>query len=151
MTIPLVELRVFAPVQTAVLRQQVRASELSRVVPDFCGRVWKTLRAQGIQGGRNVAVYLDGAIHLEAGVEVSGQFAEQDGGVRSATPSGRRAVFTHYGPYGELGSAHAGVREWAKKTGHKLTGPNWEVYGHWQEAWNGDPSLIRTDVCYSVA
>jgi hypothetical protein len=29
-----------------------------------------------------------------------------------------------------------------------LAGPNWEVYGHWQDEWNSDPSKIRTDVFY---
>jgi effector-binding domain-containing protein len=135
----------------AVVRRQVPASDLSRVVPESCGRVWKTLRAQGIKGGRNVALYWDGAIRLEAGVEVVGAFTEQDDVVRSATPGGRVAVVAHFGPYGRLGDAHAAVRNWAKTNGHRLAGPNWEIYGHWQEEWNSDPSLIRTDVCYAVA
>lgn len=147
----LVELHELTPLPLAVLRQQVRPQDLSRVVPDCCGRVWKTLRAQGVRGGRNVAVYWDGAIRLEAGVEALGQFTEADGVVRSATPGGRVAVATHFGPYGNLGQAHAAVREWSKATGHTLAGPNWEIYGHWQDAWNTNPSMIRTDVCYQVA
>lgn len=144
-----VQLQDLAPTPVAVLRRQVRASELARVVPECCGEVWKTLRAQGLKGGRNVAVYWDGAIRLEAGVEALGPFTEQDGVVRSATPGGRVAVVTHFGPYSGLGQAHAAVREWSKTTGHRL-GPNWEIYGHWQDAWNRDPSLIRTDVFYQV-
>ena len=150
MTSLLVELRDVAPTPLAVVRQQVRASELSRVVPDCCGRVWKTLRAQGAQGGRNVAVYWDGAIRLEAGVEALGPFTEADGVVRSATPGGTVALVKHLGPYSGLGQAHAAVHDWAKTTGHELAGPKWEIYGHWQDAWNTDPSLIRTDVCYQV-
>jgi hypothetical protein len=23
---------------------------------------------------------------------------------------------------------------------------SWEIYGHWEESWNTDPSKIRTDV-----
>jgi len=145
-----VELHDLAPAPLAVVRRQVPASDLARVVPECCGRVWKTLRAQGAQPGRNVAVYWDGAIRLEAGVEVLGPFAEQDGVVRSATPGGAVAVVTHLGPYGSLGQAHAAVREWSKATGRRLAGPNWEIYGHWQDIWNADPSLIRTDVCYQV-
>jgi hypothetical protein len=30
----------------------------------------------------------------------------------------------------------------------QLAGPNWEIYGHWQNEWNKDPSQIRTDVYY---
>jgi effector-binding domain-containing protein len=97
-----------------------------------------------------VAVYWDGAIRLEVGVEVAEPFTEQDGVVRSTTPGGRVALVTHLGPYAGLGRAHAAVREWAKTSGHRLAGPNWEIYGHWQNAWNADPSLIRTDVCYQV-
>jgi len=145
-----VELRDLLPTALAVLRRQVPASDLAHVVPECCGRVWKTLRAQGAQPGRNVAVYWDGAIRLEAGAEVLGPFTEQDGVVRSATPGGRVAVVTHLGPYGRLGEAHAAVRDWAKASGHELADPNWEIYGHWLDAWNADPSLIRTDVCYEV-
>ena len=145
-----VELHDLAPAPLAVVRLQVPASDLARMVPECCGRVWKTLRAQGAQAGRNVAIYWDGAIRLEAGVEVVGAFTEQDGVVRSATPGGRVAVVTHLGPYGSLGQAHAAVREWSQATDHRLAGPNWEIYGHWQDAWNADPSLIRTDVCYKV-
>ena len=146
-----VQLHDLPPTPLAVLRRQVRASELARVVPECCGRVWKTLRAQGVRGGRNVAVYWDGAIRLEAGVEMVAPFTEQDGVVRSATPGGRIAIVTHLGPYSGLGQAHVTVREWARTSGHRLAGPNWEIYGHWQEAWNTDPSLIRTDVCYGIA
>ena len=145
-----VQLHDLAPAPLAVLRRQVRPSDLARVVPECCGQVWKALRAQGVQGGRNIAVYWDGAIRLEAGVEALGPFTEQDGVVRSATPGGRVAVVNHFGPYGSSGNAHAAVREWSKTTGHRLAGPNWEIYGHWQDAWNSDPTLIRTDVCYQV-
>lgn len=134
----------------AVVRRTVQASELARVVPECCGHVWKTLQARGVRGGRNVAVYWDGAIRLEAGVEIAGPFNEENGVVRSTTPGGRVAVVTHLGPYSQLGRAHAAVREWAKTKGQRLAGPNWEIYGHWQDAWNADPSLIRTDVCYLV-
>jgi effector-binding domain-containing protein len=34
--------------------------------------------------------------------------------------------------------------------GYRLTGPSWEIYGHWQPEWNSDPSQIRTDVFYQV-
>jgi len=146
----LVHLDDVLPTALAVVRRTVPATELPRVVPECCGRVWKTLQAQSVKGGRNVAVYWDGAIRLEAGVEVVGPFTEENGVVRSATPGGRVAVVTHLGPYAGLGRAHAAVREWARTRGHRLSGPNWEVYGHWQNAWNTDSSLIRTDVCYQV-
>ena len=30
-------------------------------------------------------------------------------------------------------------------------GPSWEIYGHWRDEWNRDPSKIRTDVFYLLA
>lgn len=112
-----VELHDLAPVPLAVLRQQVRAADLSRVVPDYCGRVWKTLRAQSAQAGRNVAVYWDGAIRLEAGVEALGPFTEEDGVVRSV----HRA--------GAWRSSHIWVRTtaWGKRMLQCVNGPRHAV------------------------
>jgi effector-binding domain-containing protein len=61
------------------------------------------------------------------------------------------ATTTHHGPYGRLNEAHDGIRSWCHENGYTLAGPNWEVYGHWQDDWNSDPSRIRTDVFYLVA
>src|SRR3954464_13880737 len=146
------EVRVERPgvIPLAVVRRQVSPAELSRVVPECCGLVWNALRAQGIRGGRHVAVYWDGSIRLEVGVELPGEFVEQDGVVHSATPAGAAASTTHFGPYHGLRPAHDAVREWCKANGHRLAGPSWEVYGHWLPDWDADPSLIRTDVFYQV-
>jgi effector-binding domain-containing protein len=135
----------------AVVRRRVPASELSRVVPECCGHVWQVMRAQNAKAGRNVALYWDDAIRLEAGVEALGPFVERDDVVRSATPGGLVVAVTFFGPYSGLGAAHAAIRDWAKGDSQRLEGPNWEIYGHWQDTWNTDPSLIRTDVCYQVA
>ena len=132
----------------AVVRRQARQSELSRLVPELCGLVWNVLRAQQIKGGRHIAVYWDGSIRLEVGVELSVPFVEQDGVVRSATPAGMVAWVTHLGPYGGLGAAHEAIRQWCKSQNHRFAGPQWEIYGHWLKAWDEDPSQIRTDVFY---
>jgi len=135
----------------AVIRRQARQSELSRLVPELCGRVWKTVRAQDAKGGRHVAIYWDAAIRLEVGVELESVFEERDDVVRSATPAGAVAWTTHLGPYGGLGAAHDAVRHWCDANKHKLVGPSWEIYGHWLPEWNADPSRIRTDVFYLVS
>jgi effector-binding domain-containing protein len=132
----------------AVVRRQARQSELSRLVPELCGLVWNVLRAQQIKGGRHVAVYWDGNIRLEVGVELSVPFVERDGVVRSATPAGMVAWVTHFGPYGGLGAAHEAIRQWCKSQNHRFAGPQWEIYGHWLKEWDSDPSQIRTDVFY---
>jgi hypothetical protein len=133
----------------AVVRRLARPQELSKVVPDACGTVWGVVRARQIPGaGRHVAVYLDGQINLEVGVELDAPFAGHGEVVGSATPAGLVATTTHYGPYGQLHQAHQAIRSWCQGNGYALAGPNWEVYGHWQDEWNGDPSKIRTDVYY---
>lgn len=82
----------------AVLRRQVSPSDLGPALQAGCGAVWAELRAQGLRGGRNVAVYRDERITLEAGVEVDGALLERAGVVRSETPAGLVASVTHFGP-----------------------------------------------------
>jgi effector-binding domain-containing protein len=135
-------------VRLAVIRRQARQSELSRVVPECCGLVWNQVRAQHAKGGRHVAIYWDGSIRLEVGVELDGPFTEQGDVVLSATPAGEAATTTHFGPYGNLGAAHDAVQGWVRANQRQLAGPSWEIYGHWLPEWNSDPSKIRTDVFY---
>ena len=107
------------------------------------------VRAQQVPGaGRHVAVYLDGQINLEVGVELDAPFAGYGEVVGSATPAGLVATTTHYGPYGRLHKAHEAIRLWCRNNGHTLAGPNWEIYGHWKDEWNSDPSKICTEVFY---
>lgn len=133
----------------AVVRRQAPSQDLSKVVPDACGTVWGVVRAQQIPGaGRHVAVYLDGRINLEVGVELDAPFAGYGEVVGSVTPAGLVATTTHYGPYGQLHQAHDAIRSWCQNNGYTLAGPNWEIYGHWKDEWNSDPTKIRTDVFY---
>jgi effector-binding domain-containing protein len=133
----------------AVVRRRASLPELSKVVPEACGTVWNVLRAQRVAGaGRHVALYRDDQINLEVGAEVPTPFAGHGEVVGSAIPSGPVAATTHYGPYNQLGDAHKAICDWCRANGYKPVGPNWEVYGHWQDEWNKDPSQIRTDVYY---
>ena len=129
----------------AVVRRRASARELSTVVPAACGHVWTLVRAHNVdRPGRHVAVYLDGVINLEVGVEVTNAFVGTDDVVRSATPGGRVATTVHIGLYGGLGRAHAAILAWCTEHGHALAGPSWEIYGHWTD----DPAQLRTDVFY---
>jgi effector-binding domain-containing protein len=133
----------------AVVSRRAGLQELSKVVPDACGAVWNVVRSQQVTGaGRHVAVYLDDQINLEVGVELNAPFPGYGEVVGSATPAGPVAATTHYGPYGLLREAHKAIRQWCGKNGHTLAGPNWEVYGHWKDEWNSDPTKISTDVYY---
>ena len=133
----------------AVVRLRAGREELPKVVPAACGKAWAALRALQVTGaGRHVALYLDDQINLEVGVELDAPFADHGEVVASALPKGPVATVTHLGPYGGLGKAHRAIRDWCAEHGHALAGPNWEIYGHWQEEWNRDPARIRTDVFF---
>ncbi len=150
---PLSEVQVIqsGSIPLAVVRRQARASELATAIPEGCGVVWSFVRARQLRAGRNVAVYWDGTIRLEVGVEMIESFPDGGDVVRSATPAGRAASVVHFGPYNQLGVAHQAIRDWCSAHNLQLAGPNWEVYGHWQNDWNADPSRIRTDVFYQLA
>jgi effector-binding domain-containing protein len=133
----------------AVVRRCAKSQDLSKVVPNGCGTVWSVVRSQQIPGaGRHIAIYLDGQINLEVGVELDAPFGGHGEVVSSSTPSGPVAATTHLGPYGQLHQAHDAIRQWCASNGYALAGPNWEIYGHWQDEWNSDPSKITTDVYY---
>lgn len=138
------------PTYTAVIKSRVRHQELSKFVPAACGEVWSFVRAAGLpKPGRHVALYLgDGQESVEVGAEVGEQFAGNDRIQCSRLPAGRVATTVHFGPYARLGEAHTAIREWCAQHGHRLSTISWEIYGHWQESWNADPSKIRTDVFY---
>jgi effector-binding domain-containing protein len=136
----------------AVVRRRVAPRELSKVVPEGCGLVWKAVKAAQVKdAGRHVAVYRDGGdglVNVEVGVEVGDAFPGRDEVVGSVIPAGETATVTHFGPYGRLGDAHQAIRQWCAAEGRTLAGVNWEVYGHWLDEWNNDPSKIRTDIFY---
>jgi effector-binding domain-containing protein len=136
----------------AVVRRRVSPGELSKVIPEACGLVWGVVKAAHVKdAGRHVVVYRDageGTLDIEVGVEVGTPFPGCDEVVGSVTSTGDAATVTHFGPYRRLGEAHQAIREWGATQGRTLAGPNWELYGHWRNEWNNDPSKICTDVFY---
>jgi effector-binding domain-containing protein len=134
---------------TAVVRDRVQSRELSRFVPTACGEVWSFVRSASLpKPGRHVALYLDAQGTVEVGAEVSEPFVGNDRVHCSQLPPGRVATTVHFGPYQRLSEAHTKIRQWCAEHGHLLTGISWEIYGHWDESWNTNPSEIRTDVFY---
>jgi effector-binding domain-containing protein len=144
-----IELANSEPTLTAVVRDRVHPRELSRFVPAACGEVWSFIRSAGLpRPGRHLALYLDTQGSVEVGAEVSEPFVSHDRVQCSQLPPGRVATAAHFGPYARLSEAHAGIRQWSAEHGHRLSNICWEIYGHWEESWNADPSKIRTDVFY---
>src|SRR5438105_12654152 len=115
-----VKVALLPAVPVAVVRRQARASELSKVVPELCGVVWSSIRSRGFKGGRHVAIYWDGAIRLEVGVEMIEPIPDDGDVVRSATPAGRTASVAHLGPYQQLGAAHKAIVDWCAAHNQKL-------------------------------
>ena len=151
MAVSAVRVEQLQSIPLAVVRRQVQSSQLAGVIPRYCGVVWDVVRAQHVKAGRHVAIYWDGTIRLEVGVELFGTLGEHPDVVPSATPAGPVASVTYLGPYGGLGAAHAAIREWCRAHNRQPAGPNWEIYGHWLSEWDSDPSQIRTDVCYLLS
>ena len=143
----IIRLENFPPTPTAVVRRRADKRDLPRLIPESCGLVWNTMRSQQIKGaGRHIALYLDNQINLEVGVELDSPFPGHAEVVPSSLPAGPVAATTHLGPYPQLHRAHEAIRDWCKSHNHTPAGPQWEIYGHWQDSWNNDPSQIRTDV-----
>jgi effector-binding domain-containing protein len=141
-----IELTESKPIITAVIRSRVPTAELPRFVPAACGEVWSFFRSAGLKRpGRHLALYLEDGM-VEVGAEVSEPFAGNERIHCSQLPGGAVAATVHFGPYPHLKDAHAAIREWCSSTGHRFSGASWEIYGHWEESWNADPSKIRTDV-----
>ena len=146
-----VELANSAATLTAVVRDCVPPGGLPQFVPAACGEVWSFVRAAGLpKPGRHVALYLDAQGSVEVGAEVSAPFAGNDRVHCSQLPAGRVATTVHFGPYLRLFEAHDRIRQWCAGHGHRLAGISWEIYGHWEESWNANPSQIRTDVFYRL-
>jgi effector-binding domain-containing protein len=141
-----ITLAIAEPILTAVIRDRVQADDLSKFVPAACGEVWAFVRSAGLpRPGRHTALYLEKGL-VEVGAEVSKPFVGNDRILCSQLPGGRVATTTHFGPYSRLGGAHAEIRRWGAEHGHRRSGVCWEIYGHWEESWNTDPAMIRTDV-----
>jgi effector-binding domain-containing protein len=141
-----IELRDSKPITTAVIRSRVPARELAQFVPAACGEVWSFIRSAGLpRPGRHLAMYLDNGF-VEVGAEVSERITGNERIHCSQLPGGAVATTVHFGPYGRLGEAHAAIRDWCTRHGRRFSGTSWEIYGHWEESWNNDPSKIRTDV-----
>jgi hypothetical protein len=146
-----IELTRVEPVQTAVVRDCVKPEDLARFVPAACGEVWSFIRGPGLPApGRHLALYLDDQGSVECGVEVAAPFTGNGRIVCSQLLGGLVAATPHFGSYRLLCEAHRAVRKWCADHGHRMSGVSWELYGHWKEEWNSDPSKIRTDVYYLV-
>lgn len=134
----------------AVVRRRAAQDQIPGVVQEACGVVWNAIKASGVKGGRQVAVYLgssNGQVDMEIGAEVGDGFRHGEV-IVSTIPPGEVVTATHFGQYSKMEAAHSAIRDWCAANHRTLAGPSWEIYGHWEKDWNTNPAKIRTDVYY---
>jgi effector-binding domain-containing protein len=130
------------PRQLAAARGTASRADLSRTIITLLDTVWPVLRDQHVQTGHNVVMYFGGLAHIEAGVEVFGDFADAGNVRHSQTPPGPAVTTAHWGEYSEMAGAYAALQRWCAENGRQQTGTSWELYGDWAE----DPQQRRTDI-----
>ena len=147
-----VHLEQFPGKPLAVVKRQANSrQQVGAIIQKACGDVWNVVKSQRIAGaGRHVTVYLDQNFNLEIGVELETPFGGFGDVIGSSLPAGNVATTTHFGPYPLLANAHQAIQQWCAAQQIELAGPCWEIYGHWLDEWNHDPSKIRTDIYYPV-
>jgi effector-binding domain-containing protein len=145
-----------SPQPLAAARGRGTAQDLAARLFALLDEVWEYLRAnpQVKHEGLNVFLHLDKdgqdllhtaqGLPIEAGVKVIAPFESTGKVFCSATPGGMVATVAHIGPYEKLSEAHSAVRTWCQDNHRPIAGPNWEVYGHWNE----EPEKLRTKVFY---
>ena len=102
------------PRQLAVARGGASRAELSRTILKLLDKVWPVLRGQRVKTGHNVVVYFGGLAHIEAGVEVFGEFVDAGDVRHSQTPAGPVVTTAHWGEYSEMAGAYAALAGWCE-------------------------------------
>jgi effector-binding domain-containing protein len=54
---------------------------------------------------------------------------------------------THVGPYDRMAETYRAIEAYVHEHGLRISGPSWEVYGHWSD----DPAKLRTDIYFTIA
>jgi hypothetical protein len=135
------------PRPLAAVRGAASRVELGGTILKLLDTVWPVLRGQHVPTGHNVVVYHGGLEHIEAGVEVLGDFVDAGDVRHSQTPAGQAVTTTHWGEYSEMAGAYAALERWCAANGRQQTGTSWEIYGDWAD----DPQQRRTDIYLLLA
>jgi len=131
----------------AAVRGGASRADLGPTILKLLDKVWPVLRGQHVKTGHNVVMYFGGLAHIEAGVEVFGDFVDVGDVRHSQTPAGPAVTTAHWGEYSEMAGAYAALAQWCAANGRDQSGTSWEVYGDWAD----DPEQRRTDVYLLLA
>jgi effector-binding domain-containing protein len=137
----------------AAARGRARRENLLEVAFPLADKAWEFIREHPEipQPGINIWLYLpEGTgeeFTVKVGAEVHKTFDSTGPVVCSQTPGGNVVRTLHVGPYSGIPNAHQAIRAWCKEQQFPLAGPNWEVYGHWEE----DESRLETEILYLLA
>src|SRR5438445_8454877 len=105
------------PRQLAAMRGATSRAELPRTILKLLDTVWPVLRGQHVQTGHNVVLYFGGLAHIEAGVEVFGDFIDAGGVRHSQTPAGPAGTTTPWGAHCEMAGAYGALEVWCAANG----------------------------------
>ena len=155
------EVRDAAPAITAAVRVWRTFGDLPAAFAELLPRVAERVaELGGAIAGPPYARYhvvVDGRIDVEIGAPivapVPGLVALA--GVEPGTvgvsrlPGGHVAVHTHVGPYPTLGDGWRRAETWLAETGHRTSGPAWEVYVDDPDLV--DPEHLRTEIVFPLA
>jgi effector-binding domain-containing protein len=148
---PGVRIATVQAVPIAAVRLSTTIGELGTSIRRGLDQVWPQIKDRS---GLNVVMYhaseptgLGRVFEIETGVQVPADFQPTEPVYMTLTPAGRVVTAAHFGPYDQMMAAYRAIDGFVAREGIRLTGPSWEVYGHWNE----DPAKLRTDIYFPVA
>ncbi|MGD9959395.1 GyrI-like domain-containing protein [Nocardioides sp.] len=119
------------PQITAVRRAHVPTSELA----SFLGRAYATVASEITSLGREIVgppfgryVPTSDGFDVEAGFPVDRPMTPGHQVEQGQLPGGPAVALLHVGPYDEVGTAYATVRQWMSEHQVEATGDPWECY-----------------------
>jgi len=148
---PNVRVETTVPRQLAAVRMHTTRPGLPKAIREGLDKVWPQIKDRS---GLNVVLYhpsgpdgLGEEFDIETGVEVPAGFTPSAPVYLATTPGGRVVTAAHFGPYDRMMDTYRAIDAYVREHGLRMTGPSWEVYGHWSD----DPAKLRTDIFFPIA
>jgi effector-binding domain-containing protein len=128
---------------TAVVRATTEFANLATTIRRTLDQVYAFLPTADLKPwGHNIVLYREMVMNIEVGVEVPRRFESAGAVVCSVLPAGEVARTVHVGPYSRMREGYDRLDAWLTANGRSMRGPNWEVYGDWDE----DEAKLQTEI-----